>query len=268
VRPEVSVLLPARNEERAILGAIACIQAQTLTNWELLIVDDGSTDRTVEVARSVRDPRVRVLSGRQLGLPAALNRGINQAQAAYIARQDADDYSYPERLERQIRFLHAHAKVAVLGAAWEEVARAGQPRRPRVPVVAGPLNDVLLLFNPVAHTTAVFRKQIIVELGGYDETLPAYGAEDYDLWLRVAHAGHLIWNLPDVLAVRLMVTSRRREREIVRAELAVRWRDLKRRRDASAPVARAALRLVQRLPMLGVPVALRRAVRWAEGKSP
>ncbi len=266
--PRVSVVLAARDEEDSIAGAVESILGQTLPDWELLVVDDGSRDRTAELVEAYGDDRITVLRREPSGLPASLNAGLRAARAALVARQDADDRSLPARLERQVEFLGSRPDVSVVGAAWIEVDAAGRRRRPRADVVTGALDRVVIRFNPITHTTATFRREAVLGLGGYDESLPY--AADYDLWLRVVASGGRVWNLDEVLAVRAMTgtnMSSRRERGQILEELTVRWRDVRRRRSAGANPSLQLAQIARRAPMLAVPIPLRRLVRLVQGKA-
>jgi glycosyltransferase involved in cell wall biosynthesis len=265
--PQVSIVLPARNEETRIRSAVASLLGQSLDDWELVVVDDGSTDGTRAAVEAIGDERLRVVSIPPSGIARALNVGLEAARAPLVARQDADDSSFPARLERQVAFLHDRPDVAVLGTAWKEVRPSGEPVRPRVPFSPGALNDVLLERNPLTHTTVMFRKDVIAALGGYDERLRL--TEDYDLWLRTAHAGAVLWNLDEVLATRTVSDDKaadRSERAQVREELATRWRDIQRRRSAGLPVAGAARRLAVRAAVALAPHRLKRTARRVQGK--
>lgn len=115
--PAISVLLPVFNSARTLAGAIASILGQTCTRWELLILDDGSTDRSLEVASTFSDPRIHILKGPHLGLAAQLNRGVAYSQATYCARMDADDLAFPQRLQRQFEFLESRPEVDLVSAS-------------------------------------------------------------------------------------------------------------------------------------------------------
>lgn len=114
--PPISVLLPVRNGERTIVSAARSILEQTFENFELVVLDDGSTDRTAALVRGLDDPRVRLISdGRQLGLTARLNQGVDLARGRYLARMDGDDLSFPDRLKRQLEFLETHPDIDLVG---------------------------------------------------------------------------------------------------------------------------------------------------------
>lgn len=116
--PAVSVILPVLNEEKYVHEAVESILSQTYSDFELIVVDDDSTDGTLEILRHDSDYRVRILSnGRNLGITKSLNAEISAARGRYIARQDVDDVSLPGRLEKQIEYMKKHPQIAVLGAA-------------------------------------------------------------------------------------------------------------------------------------------------------
>ncbi len=179
--PNVSILLPVYNGEKYLRAAIESICGQTFKEWELLVLDDGSTDSSVEVARSFRDERIRVFpNGRNLGVARTLNRGITEAKGEWIARMDADDEALPDRLRRQVDFLRAHPKIALLGTN----AISAETGRPAFVVpTSHELIRANLLFNcSFLHPTVMWRKEVFErENLSYEETPTA---EDYDLWER------------------------------------------------------------------------------------
>lgn len=192
----VSVVMPVYNAERWVAGAVESILAQTLPDLELVIVDDGSTDRSVDVVRSFGDARVRLLQnpGNQ-GVTASLNRGLDAATGVYVARMDADDVSLPDRLERQIAFLAEHPDVGVASAGVRTIEASP---RTVVNIAADPDADAcVLLFNsPLAHPTVVMRADVLRRSGlRYDEGYPH--AEDYELWTRCADVTRIV-SLPFV----------------------------------------------------------------------
>lgn len=195
----VTVLLSAYNDERFLGAAIDSILAQTFTDFELLIVDDASTDRSREVVQRYRDPRLRLLvNDRNLGLGASLNRGLATIRSEYVARLDGNDLSFPQRLERQVAFLDAHPEVAVAGAQAMLIDVRGKAKGElRRPVTELGLRWMRIFGSPLIHSSAMFRRAVVCdELGGYDDR-HRFG-EDFDLWCRVAKA-HAIANLPETL---------------------------------------------------------------------
>jgi glycosyltransferase involved in cell wall biosynthesis len=187
--------MPVRDGERFVVEAIESVLAQTVSDLELVVVDDGSTDSTPSLLAGVADPRVRVLTQAPGGLTASLNAGCAAAQAPVIARMDADDVALPDRLERQLGYLDAHPDVALLGGGIVLVDETGR-EFDREPAPAVPN---LSERNELVHATVAMRTEAFRELGGYrlDQ------AEDYDLWLRLQER-HRVAAIPEaVLRYRL-----------------------------------------------------------------
>jgi cellulose synthase/poly-beta-1,6-N-acetylglucosamine synthase-like glycosyltransferase len=214
--------------------AMRSILAQTVRDLELLVIDDGSRDDSRAVAERVAaaDDRARVLAmERNVGISASLNAGLREARADVVAVQDADDWSAPERLERQLAVLDARPEVAVVGSRMREVDGAGRELAPRTSFAAGDVNDVLLRFNPIPNTSAAFRREVALGLGGYD---PRYRfAMEYDLWLRIAER-HVVHTVDEPLSTRRMAggnVAARHEREQTAEAIAIRLRALRRRRS-------------------------------------
>lgn len=197
-QPTVSVVMTAYNAEFTIARAVLSILRQSLSDLELLIVDDGSDDTTVARIRAVADERVQVLTNeRNLGISRSANRGVAAARGRYIARMDADDVALPRRLERQVRFLDHHPKVLALGTAMRRMDRYGTLGR----VIVVPQHDaelrLLTLWGaPILNPTAMLRREVFHELGLEYHT-GCDGAEDYELWARLLAHGEVA-NLPSV----------------------------------------------------------------------
>lgn len=198
---KLCVLMATYNDERYLQSALDSILNQTYTDFELLVVNDGSTDRTVDILQhcAARDARIRVVNCEANGgLARALNIGLAQTRAQFVARMDADDIALPQRLQRQMDYLQAHPEIDVLGTFSEDIDESGRRtgRIRRMPVGVRKNAD-LVWTNPVIHPTVVFRADKIKQLAGYDETLRR--RQDYDLWFRVVASGMKIDNLPEVL---------------------------------------------------------------------
>jgi Glycosyl transferase family 2 len=200
--PRVTVLMPAFNSAAYVDAAIRSILSQTFTDFELLIVDDGSTDGTREKVAAWTDHRIRVVRNESnIGLTRSLNRGLALARGAFVARHDADDVSHPERLARQVEHLDSHDAVAVVGAQVRYIGSDGR----RIGAAPWPKSTSplairwqLLFDSPFVHTAVMFRHAIVWgDLRGYDETFAT--SQDYELWSRMAAAGHQMRNLRDVL---------------------------------------------------------------------
>lgn len=188
----LSVLLPVRDGAETLDAAISSIRRQSFRDFELLVLDDGSRDASPDIARrhAAEDPRVRLLGNPASGLVAALNFGIESAQAPLVARMDADDVALPDRFERQVARLAAEPELLVLGTATVRIDAQGRRLGVAIPPAdPAELSRVLERVNAIAHPTVVMRRQALEAVGGYRR---AYlRAEDYDLWLRLAECGKL-----------------------------------------------------------------------------
>jgi glycosyltransferase involved in cell wall biosynthesis len=182
--PRVSVLLPAYNAEIWIGEAIASILGQTLSDLELIVIDDGSTDRTADVIHGFDDARIRSFRVPNEGIAAALNRGLTLARAPLAARQDADDLSELDRLKAQVDFLDAQPRTAVVGTDYTIID--GQGRRLHRTSLFTSSDDLRfgqVFANQFCHGSVMFRTDVIRDVGGYDTAMVP--AEDYDLFSRV-----------------------------------------------------------------------------------
>jgi len=185
--PLVSVVMSVYNGERYVGLAIESILGQTFTDFELLIIDDGSTDESVALIRGFRDSRIRLLrNGKNLGLVASLNRGLDMARGAYVARMDADDISMPERLQRQVEFMEANPEVDICGS-WLE-AFDGRVKSIWLPPLSDEEIKANLIFESVVyHPTVIMRHTVFSDLAArYDEDYPY--AQDYELWCRLSRS--------------------------------------------------------------------------------
>ena len=185
-RPEVSVIMAVRDGGAFLAEAIASIRAQSFPDWELIVVDDGSTDGSDGVLQAAArsESRLRVIRQERLGLVAALNRAVAEARGEYLARMDADDRAHPERLGRQRAFMAAHREVGVLGSAMRRFGAArGVWRRP---VQDADLRAALLFEAPFAHPTVMLRRSVWDAAAGEGYREDYRAAEDIDLWARLA----------------------------------------------------------------------------------
>ena len=193
----VSVLMPAYNAEKYIAQAIESILGQTYDDFEFIIINDSSKDRTEEIILSYKDPRIVYLKNEQnLGVALTLNRGLAVAKGEFIARMDADDISLPERLEKQVAFLVENKAVAVLGTNVETFNEAGTICTGWSATDPEQMKVDLLFACGLAHPSVMMRTEAIRELGGYDPEFN--GLEDYELWCRVLEK-YQITTLPEIL---------------------------------------------------------------------
>ena len=194
-KPEVSVIMPVYNAAPYLRDAIDSIVAQTFQNWELILLNDGSTDNSLQIAQSYTDPRIRILdSEKNYGLIHQLNRGMEAAQGRYIARLDADDIALPGRLQRQFDYLEQHPEIGLLGGfarviGTDEIMQHSTSREDIV--------IELLHRNAYIHSTVMFRKSVFLAVSnGFNEEYKH--AEDYHIWqLFALHTG--VANLNEVL---------------------------------------------------------------------
>ncbi len=180
----VSVVMAVRNEEAFVRAAVECIKNQSYPRIELIIVDDGSSDSTSSVLQRCQFSGLNVIRGDGSGLAAALNVGLAQAQGELIARQDADDFSFPSRISEQVHFLSRNERCGYCGTHFE-VAESGCPSR----TFAGSgrsehlVGRFLEMDVPLPHSSLLFRRSVLDSVGGYGQEFKK--SEDYDLHLRL-----------------------------------------------------------------------------------
>lgn len=197
--PKVSVIMPVRNGEPWLAAAVESVLAQSFTDFELLAIDDDSTDRTPELLSgfSARDARVQVLQPPTPGLVSALNAAIAVARGDYLARLDADDLALPGRLARQVAVMEREPRLGLLGSHAEIVDEADRPVGRLTPETdSARLKILLARTNPFVHSSLMLRTALVDRLGGYRAAFEA--AEDHDLWLRIAEVAEVA-NLPEIL---------------------------------------------------------------------
>lgn len=198
--PTVSVLMPVYNAERYLGQAVESILGQTFRDFEFLIINDGSTDRSGAIldAYAGRDRRIRVISRANTGYTVALNELLSLAAGELVARMDADDVALPERLTRQVDFLRTHGDVVCVGTSVQLVDGAGRVLREGHPAMDHDTIQHRALDGdcPLNHPSVMMRRAAVQAVGGYRPEFEP--AEDLDLWLRLGEVGRLV-SLPDVL---------------------------------------------------------------------
>lgn len=205
-KPEVSVVMAVYNGEKYLREAIGSILSQTFSDFEFIIIDDGSTDKTAEIIQSSKDPRIVYVSNdTNKGLSYSLNRGLDLAKGEFVARMDADDMSLPERLERQVDFMKQHPDIAVCGSF---VKTFGENRKEFVHTYWTSSEDLrasLLWNTSLAHPSVIMRISALnVHHLHYDENDLHF--EDYALWVKMAKYANIA-NLPEVLLLYRMHTK-------------------------------------------------------------
>lgn len=201
----ISILMPVRDEERFLAAAIASIQRQTLSSWELVVVDDGSMDATPEILHEAcrLDSRIRVIKNSGSGLVSALNSGLAECTADLVARMDGDDISHPLRLERQHQFMANNPETGLAACNFRHFPRGHLRIGMRAYeewqnslLAHDQIMADLFVESPFIHPSVVVRRELLESVGGYRDM---GWAEDYDLWLRLAAAGARFASLRETL---------------------------------------------------------------------
>lgn len=183
--PKLTVLMPAYNAGKYIHEAISSVLDQSFTDFELLIINDGSTDDTEKIICSFNDRRIVLLSQENKGVAAALNLGLSNARSQYIARFDADDICYPNRLKIQYDFITAYPQYSIVGSAADYIDAGGAFIFTHHP--DGHLNEEIQQLKystcPFIHSSVLYKKSVVMNNGGYNEHAHTY--EDHFLWVNV-----------------------------------------------------------------------------------
>lgn len=190
--PTISVIIPAYNAERTILETIASVQKQTFSDFELIVINDGSNDRTLELLNTIQDTRLKVFSYSNGGLPTARNRGISHATGEFITFLDADDLWTPDKLELQLAALQQHPGAGVAYSWTHYMNEKGESFHAGKPVFyEGNVYGKLLIGNFLdSGSNPLIRRQAIDSVGEFDPTLKS--CEDWEYWLRLAARWHFV----------------------------------------------------------------------------
>jgi glycosyltransferase involved in cell wall biosynthesis len=194
-----SVIMTVYNGGSFLSAAIESIRKQTVTDWEFVIVDDGSTDNTASILASARvDPRITVISSKRLGRARALNLAWKNTTGKFIANLDADDLAEPDRLEKQLSFLQANPDVGLLGTAWNFFVGDDNQHVTvfRFPLANSELRNALIRYYPFCHSATMFTRHALQQVNGYNENYRV--CLDYEISARIA-CRHEVANLADVL---------------------------------------------------------------------
>jgi glycosyltransferase involved in cell wall biosynthesis len=199
-KPAISVLMPAYNTEKYIATAIESILNQTFSNFELIIIDDCSKDKTWEIIKEYekRDERLRSYKNDQnLKISKTLNKAISLAKGKYLVRMDADDWSYPDRLHKQFLFMEMNENIVISGSSIDICTEELVEKNKR----NYHLNDKVIRskifrYSPFCHPSIICKKDAMLYIGGYDVNL--YDAEDYDMYFRIGKLGEFA-NLSEIL---------------------------------------------------------------------
>lgn len=197
----VSVLIPVFNEQSSVSRALSSVLGQTYRDFEVLVVDDGSTDDTTSIVSSFSDKRIRLIrKPTNSGIVASLNLGLSLARGEYVARLDGDDVARPERLAKQVAWMDGHPDAGLVGswAMLHDLAHH-EDRICAPPIFHKELVAYMHHENPFIHSSVLFRTGLARQLGGYVDTYR--WSEDYALWILMA--SHMqVANIPEILVER------------------------------------------------------------------
>jgi len=196
--PKISVVMPVYNGEKYLKQAVESILNQSFKDFEFIIVNGNSVDKSLEILRDFqqKDERIKLVSGENKGLIYSLNEGVKMAQGEYIVRMDADDVSYPNRLEKQLKYVQEKG-LDVCGTWAEGVDAFGSKiREMQYPPDANKIKTFTLLHSPFIHPSVIFRKDVFDEVGGYRSFFKHI--EDYELWTRLVFK-YKTDNIPEAL---------------------------------------------------------------------
>lgn len=197
--PIVTVLMAVYNGEKCLKHTIESILNQTFKHFEFLIIDDCSTDRTIEVVKSYKDERIIIYKNENnIGQTKSLNRGLKLARGKYLARIDADDVSLPMRLERQVKYIEDNTKIILVGTAGFYYDDSGKVISiANMPDSMSAMKAMIFFASPILHVSVLMRREKICQLGGYNESYDILA--DYELWSRLIQNNFQMVNIKEVL---------------------------------------------------------------------
>lgn len=191
--PRISVIMSVYNSQDYLEIAIDSILSQTYTDFEFIIVNDGSTDNSSLILENFAriDSRIRIINKENEGLTKALNIAIQTSRGEFIARFDSDDISISSRLEKQVDFLEKHPKYDMIASSAYFIDKYGNIYNRTIPVISSKLlNKQLRYINPIIHPSVMLRRSVLERVGLYNENIKQY-CEDYNLWLRISEFGKI-----------------------------------------------------------------------------
>jgi glycosyltransferase involved in cell wall biosynthesis len=186
---KVTVLMPAHNAAAYIAEAVSSVLEQTYTNFELLIIDDGSIDQTADIVYQFKDNRIRLIPQSHQGIALSLNNGLHQAKGEYIARFDADDICKPDRLQKQVDFLNNNPGYVLTGSDAMYITESGEYLFDFTCLGHTHEEIIQQLYNycPFIHSSVIYRKEAVLNAGGY--SADCHNFEDYLLWTQLCKYG-------------------------------------------------------------------------------
>lgn len=194
----ISILMPVKNAEKYIRDSVSSILDQTYKNFEFIIIDDNSTDKTSEIIESIKDDRIRFYKRESRGIIEQLNFGLIEAKGEFIARMDADDIVSPEKLEEQINFLLSNKDIHLVGTNFAFIDEQGKLLiYKRLPEDQKNIEFMMPFIDSVLHSSILTYKKVLVDAGGYNRNY-SY-AEDDELFLRLLSLGYKMHNIQKIL---------------------------------------------------------------------
>ena len=223
--PLISVVTSVYNGEAFVKECVDSILNQTFKDFEYIILNNGSTDRTLEILSKYKDPRLRIIHQENLGVPRSLNKGVSLCSADLIARIDADDYVYPTWLEKYYEFMSENQEVVVCSCRYDVLIK-GKLYPQSFPFLEHDIDirKSMSFMNPIAHSFSITRRLSFLKVGGYDPKLVI--AHDYDLWIRLLEGGKAR-NLNKSLGVHRCHDdsySKKKERTMIKEAFKVQWK--------------------------------------------
>jgi glycosyltransferase involved in cell wall biosynthesis len=207
INPNITVLMPAYNAEKYIGNAIESVLAQTYSDFELVIINDGSTDGTQSIIETFNDERIVLVNQANMGVAGALNAGLKISNAPFIARFDADDICYPTRLEKQLNFLQQNPDYILVGSDVDYILENGEFlfHSHCIAHSHNEIMDKLYFYCPFFHPSVMYKKESVCNAGGYPAD--AHNFEDYLLWVAIAKMGKFCNLAEPLIKYRLNSTS-------------------------------------------------------------
>jgi glycosyltransferase involved in cell wall biosynthesis len=205
--PIISVVMSVYNTEKYVAAALESILNQTFSNFEIILIDDGSSDTSLDIVRSYKDPRIRIVHQNNHGLVYSFNKGVKLARGEYIARMDADDVCLPSRFEKELIWLLSNPKHGLVGTFFRYIEQ--ETAAPLDVIQTSPLQHtdimrMMYIVNPFGHGSVMYRKQAFLDAGGYRKEYEP--SEDYDLWRRIGEKW-TVGQIPEVLYLWRFQTS-------------------------------------------------------------
>ena len=223
--PKVSVLTSVYNGEKYIKECVDSILNQTFSDFEYVILNDGSIDQTRNILEKYTDPRLRIVHQENLGIPKSLNKGVSLCRTDLIAHLDADDYVHSHWLEKQLDFMNQNQDLVFCGSQFEELFN-GKLYSQSYPFVEKDykIRESLCFMNCIPHSFTIIRKPLFLKVGGYDLNLIV--AHDYDLWIRLLEKGkgHNLSENLGVLRIHEESISTKKERVMIQEVFQIQWR--------------------------------------------